>query len=67
MIFIVQKDSWRIAILRYFNPIGAHPSSLIGENPLEKPNNVFPLIINSAYEQKNLKVFSRSLPMMVHV
>ena len=35
---------WRIANLRYFNPIGAHPSGLLGENPQGKPNNIFPLI-----------------------
>ena len=60
--FSSKKDDWRIAILRYFNPIGAHPSSLIGENPLEKPNNIFPLIINAAYEQNNLKVFGKDWP-----
>jgi len=61
-IFRAKKDKWRIAILRYFNPIGAHPSSLIGENPLQKPNNIFPLIINAAYEQKDLKVFGNDWP-----
>ncbi len=53
------SKNWRIAILRYFNPIGAHKSGLIGENPMQKPNNIFPLIINSAYEQKKLKVFGK--------
>jgi len=61
-LFNTKKDEWRIAILRYFNPIGAHPSSLIGENPLQKPNNIFPLIINAAYEQKHLKVFGNDWP-----
>ena len=61
-IYSSKKGSWRIAILRYFNTIGAHSSSLIGENPLEKPNNIFPLIINAAYEQKNLKVFCKDWP-----
>ena len=37
-----------IANLRYFNPIGAHPTGLIGENPLSKPRNIFPLITNVA-------------------
>ena len=36
--------------------------SLIGENPLQNPNNIFPLIINAAYEQKNLKVFGNDWP-----
>ncbi|MBQ9952151.1 MAG: UDP-glucose 4-epimerase GalE, partial [Clostridia bacterium] len=35
---------WRICMLRYFNPIGAHPSGLIGENPSGIPNNLFPYI-----------------------
>ena len=61
-IYSSKKGSWRIAILRYFNTIGAHSSSLIGENPLEKPNNIFPLIINSAFEQNNLKVFGKDWP-----
>ena len=48
-------DSWKIAILRFFNPIGAHKSRLIGDNPLESPNNLMPYI---------LKVASRELPML---
>jgi UDP-glucose 4-epimerase len=35
-------------LLRYFNPVGAHPSALIGENPIEKPNNLVPLITQTA-------------------
>ena len=35
---------WKIINLRYFNPIGAHESGMIGENPLNKPNNLFPLM-----------------------
>jgi UDP-glucose 4-epimerase len=35
---------WRIARLRYFNPVGAHPSGRIGEDPSGPPNNLFPLI-----------------------
>lgn len=37
-------NSWRIAILRYFNPIGAHKSGKIGENPNGIPNNLMPYI-----------------------
>ncbi len=47
-VFKSSKESWRVANLRYFNPIGAHPSGLIGEDPLEKPNNIFPLICKVA-------------------
>ncbi|MCM0000439.1 MAG: UDP-glucose 4-epimerase GalE [Erythrobacter sp.] len=35
---------WRIAVLRYFNPVGAHPSGLIGEDPHGTPNNLMPYI-----------------------
>ena len=47
----VEMDSsnpWNIVILRYFNPIGAHPSGLIGENPKDVPNNLFPYITQVA-------------------
>ena len=36
------SEQWRIACLRYFNPVGAHPSGQIGEDPLGIPNNLFP-------------------------
>lgn len=39
---------WRFAILRYFNPVGAHDSGLIGENPLGIPNNLMPFITQVA-------------------
>ena len=39
---------WKIANLRYFNPIGCHHSGLIGEDPIHKPTNIFPLIIKAA-------------------
>ena len=45
--------SWAITILRYFNPIGAHPSGLLGENPNDTPNNLFPYL---------LKVSAKKLP-----
>lgn len=38
------EDSWRIAVLRYFNPVGAHESGLIGEDPKGIPNNLVPYI-----------------------
>ncbi len=40
----VADDAWNIALLRYFNPIGAHKSGLIGENPNGVPNNLIPYI-----------------------
>lgn len=39
---------WRIAILRYFNPVGAHPSGLIGEDPNGIPNNLMPYLARVA-------------------
>lgn len=39
---------WRVALLRYFNPVGAHPSGLIGEDPQGIPNNLMPFIAQVA-------------------
>ena len=41
-------DSWKIGILRYFNPVGAHVSGLIGEDPRGIPNNLLPFIAQVA-------------------
>ncbi len=46
-LYVSDKD-WSIAILRYFNPIGAHESGLLGENPNGIPNNLMPYIIKVA-------------------
>ena len=43
---------WQIICLRYFNPIGAHPSGFIGEDHKENPNNLFPLICEVALEKR---------------
>lgn len=51
-------SSWRIAILRYFNPIGAHVSGKIGENPTGIPNNLMPYITQVAIgKREKLQVF----------
>ena len=51
-------NNWSIALLRYFNPIGAHESALIGENPNGKPNNLMPFIIKVATgELPELSIF----------
>ncbi len=51
-------NSWSIAILRYFNPIGAHKSALIGEDPNEIPNNLMPYISQVAVGKlEYLRVF----------
>lgn len=41
-------DRWRVGLLRYFNPVGAHPSGLIGEDPKGVPNNLMPFIAQVA-------------------
>ena len=51
-------NTWSIALLRYFNPIGAHKSGLIGENPNDIPNNLMPYIVKVATgELECLSVF----------
>ncbi|WP_371398679.1 UDP-glucose 4-epimerase GalE [Algimonas porphyrae] len=44
----ISDPDWRIAVLRYFNPCGAHPSGQIGENPIGRPNNLMPFIAQVA-------------------
>lgn len=44
----VSDNTWHIAILRYFNPIGAHSSGLLGEDPNGIPNNLMPYIVKVA-------------------
>lgn len=51
-------SSWDICILRYFNPVGAHESGLIGEEPQGVPNNLMPYVVRvAAGELKELSVF----------
>ena len=57
-LFNSNLNLWKICSLRYFNPVGAHPSGLIGENPIGIPYNLFPFLTQVAIgEQKLLKVF----------
>lgn len=52
------EPGWRIARLRYFNPVGAHPSGLIGEAPQGVPNNLMPYIAQVATgKREQLQVF----------
>ncbi|TWT07156.1 UDP-glucose 4-epimerase GalE [Planococcus sp. CPCC 101016] len=54
----VSNPSFRIAILRYFNPIGAHPSGKLGEDPRGIPNNLIPFITQVAIgKRQELQVF----------
>lgn len=51
-------NSWNIVLLRYFNPVGAHNSGLIGEDPNGIPNNLMPLIMRVASgKDAKLKIF----------
>ncbi len=55
--------TWSIASLRYFNPVGAHPSGQIGEDPLGVPNNLFPFVSQVAIgRRKQLQVFGGDWP-----
>lgn len=57
------NSSWRIALLRYFNPVGAHPSGLIGEDPKGIPNNLMPYIAQVAVGHREyLHVFGGDYP-----
>ncbi|MGE4110919.1 MAG: UDP-glucose 4-epimerase GalE [Burkholderiales bacterium] len=59
----VADASWRIALLRYFNPVGAHPSGLIGEDPNGIPNNLMPYIAQvAAGRLKELSVYGDDYP-----
>lgn len=56
-------DSWSIALLRYFNPIGAHPSGKIGENPNGVPNNIMPRLLNVALGKvDSLTIYGNDYP-----
>lgn len=56
--FHTADNSWNIVLLRYFNPIGAHESGLIGENPNGIPNNLMPYITQVAVgKREKLHVF----------
>ena len=55
--------SWRIGILRYFNPVGAHTSGLIGEDPQGMPNNLMPFVAQVAVGHRpHLNVFGDDYP-----
>ncbi len=57
------EPNWRIARLRYFNPVGAHPSGLIGEDPRGVPNNLLPFVSQVAVGRlPRLRVFGDDWP-----
>ncbi len=60
---LAAKGDWRVSALRYFNPVGAHPSGRIGEDPLGIPNNLFPFITQiAAGRHAHLKVYGDDYP-----
>jgi UDP-glucose 4-epimerase len=59
----VSDNSWNIARLRYFNPVGAHESGLIGEDPNDIPNNLMPFITQVAVgKREKLHIFGDDYP-----
>lgn len=61
---VQQADpEWKIILLRYFNPVGAHPSGFIGEDPRGIPNNLMPFVQQVAVERRpELTVFGNDYP-----
>lgn len=59
----ISNDQWQIALLRYFNPVGAHESGLIGEDPAGIPNNLMPFVAQVAVGKRDrLSVFGGDYP-----
>ncbi|HVY05095.1 MAG TPA: UDP-glucose 4-epimerase GalE [Burkholderiales bacterium] len=60
---VTGDPSWRVALLRYFNPVGAHVSGTIGEDPNGIPNNLIPFVAQvAAGKLKELSVFGSDYP-----
>ena len=58
-----KSNNWRIIILRYFNPVGAHISGLLGENPKGTPDNLFPILLKVASgEYDYLEIYGNDWP-----
>jgi len=58
-----KSQHWRVVILRYFNPIGAHPSGIIGEDPQGIPNNLLPFVMQVAVGRRpEVNVFGNDYP-----
>ncbi|MFK7829473.1 MAG: UDP-glucose 4-epimerase GalE [Congregibacter sp.] len=61
--FVASRSDWRVCLLRYFNPVGAHSSGLIGENPLGVPNNLMPYVAQVAVGRlQRLSVYGDDYP-----
>ncbi len=62
-LFLSSQNKWKIINLRYFNPVGAHPSGLIGENPKCTPTNLFPILLKVANgKKKELSIYGNDWP-----
>lgn len=60
---VLSDGSWQVALLRYFNPVGAHASGLIGEDPNGIPNNLMPFVAQVAIGRRpHLNVFGGDYP-----
>jgi UDP-glucose 4-epimerase len=60
---VAATGGWRIVLLRYFNPVGAHPSGRIGEDPVGIPNNLMPYLMQVAIGRRDhLTVFGDDYP-----
>ena len=59
----VAEPDWHLALLRYFNPVGAHPSGRIGEDPDGVPNNLMPFVMQAAVGRRpKVQVFGSDYP-----
>jgi UDP-glucose 4-epimerase len=60
---VASEPGWRAFLLRYFNPVGAHPSGIIGEDPVGRPNNLMPFVMQVAVGRRDkLTVFGNDYP-----
>ena len=62
-LFKSEVNNWRIASLRYFNPVGAHSSGLLGEEPKNNVNNLFPSVFDTVHKQiEYLPIYGNDWP-----
>ncbi|MFT7288942.1 MAG: UDP-glucose 4-epimerase [Halieaceae bacterium] len=60
---VTADPSWKVALLRYFNPVGAHESGLIGEDPSGAPNNLMPFVAQVAVGRRDrLSIYGNDYP-----
>lgn len=59
--FYINHKDLRCYLLRYFNPVGCHPSGIIGENPKDKPNNLMPYVLRVAANNNSISLFKEHI------